>query len=43
MKKQGQAALDAIVNIVLAYRRKAKKKRRKAKMKKASAPGSVVI
>jgi hypothetical protein len=38
MKKKGRAALDAIVDTVLAYKRKAKlKKRRKAKKKKASA------
>ncbi len=37
MKKKGLAALDAIVDVVLAYRKKAKpKKRRKAKKKKAS-------
>lgn len=37
MKKKGQAALDAIVDVVLAYRRKAKTaKLRKTKKKKAS-------
>jgi hypothetical protein len=38
MKKKGQAALDAIVDVVLAYKRKAKpkKKRRKARKRKAS-------
>jgi len=41
MKKKGQAALDAIVDVVLAYNKKAKpkkakKKRRKVKRKVAS-------
>jgi hypothetical protein len=36
MKKKGQAALDAIVDIVLAYRRKTKPKKQRKRKKRVA-------